>query len=191
MTTAYREIDNRVLTPRLAAELIAVAVTAGAAALFVKHEQGASPFLKAKKHLIAATLGAAILAVLALSKATNDKKGTKFSILGAALGVAAATGAFLLIKRNEPKYLTSGGGPDVFKAQYGLVRLGYPITITGQIDAATTQSLKNFQATYSLLVQDGTLTPETVAYIDQVSAQYHAPAFTPDTGYHAPLTTQT
>ncbi len=196
MAEDYRVIENRVVDSRLAIELIAMAAAAGVAALFVKHEEGPKPFLKTTKQILAATLGAAILAALAMTKASkagHKKEGTKFSVMGAICGVAAAAGLFLLAKRqNSAPHILTTGGPDVFKAQMGLLQLGYHVQATGQMDDATKIALKQFQASNGLLTQDGSLTPETSAYIDQAVTSSHAvQPFSPDTGYHPPATLQT
>ena len=181
--------DNRIV-----AEILGVVAAAGIAAVFIKHETGSTPFLKTKKQLWGVVIGAAILSALAMTKAVNDisKKCTKFMVLGFVSGALVVGGLLVSAKRTQTKYLTSGGGPDVFKAQLGLLKLGYHVEPSGHMDAATTEALKGFQATYGLLTTDGTLTPETGAYIEQAVAQMRvAPPFSPDTGYHPQSSLQT
>ncbi len=72
---------------------------------------------------------------------------------------------------------------DVFHAQFNLLKLGYPVEPTGTMDAKTRQALKSFQATYSLQLADGTVNPETLAYLDALVKQ-SAQLPDPTTGLH-------
>lgn len=175
-------------------EILSLAAAAGMGALFMRHEMGPKPLLKSQKSLRNVAIGAALVSAVILGKSLTDysKKGRVLTAIGfftAAIGIAAI---FASAKRiSSPKVLTSGG-PDVFKAQLGLLQLGYPVAVTGTMDQATKLALARFQATYSLSSQDGRLDAETSAYIEQaVHSSHQQMPFTSDTGYHPLPTTQT
>lgn len=79
---------------------------------------------------------------------------------------------------------------DVFHAQWNLGKLGYAVEATGQLDARTTNALKSFQATYSLQRTDGSVNPETLAYLDTLVRQL-AQQVDPQTGLHQSITSFT
>jgi hypothetical protein len=84
----------------------------------------------------------------------------------------------------------TGAMTDVFRAQLGLAKLGYGVEPNGVLDGRTVDALKRFQATYSLQRMDGSVNPETLAYLDAVVKQ-QASAADPATGLHPAVVTYT
>jgi len=72
---------------------------------------------------------------------------------------------------------------EVFRAQTLLARIGYAVPTNGTLDAKTTEALKQFQTTYSLQRTDGTINPETMAYL-QMAAKQREEMADPMTGLH-------
>jgi peptidoglycan hydrolase-like protein with peptidoglycan-binding domain len=77
-------------------------------------------------------------------------------------------------------------GTDVFRAQLWLGQLGYPVEADGVLGPKTVSALKRFQATYSLQRMDGSVNPETLAYLQQLVKQLNQPQLNPETGLHEP-----
>jgi peptidoglycan hydrolase-like protein with peptidoglycan-binding domain len=81
---------------------------------------------------------------------------------------------------------------EVFEAQVTLQKLGFLAHApTGQVDAATTEALKKFQATYGLLEKSGALGPETTSYLKLVSHQTPPQSFEKQAWYTPPVTSWT
>lgn len=134
-------------------------------------------------------LGAAAGAIYGATK-EQRKQPLLFAFVGAGAGVFL--GVFMGSMDSRAADHRVGASPtEVFTAQMRLARLGYRVQPSGVLDDPTKSALKSFQATYSLLVGDGTLTPETIAYLASLSKQ-PPPPWTPESGsYQEAITRQT
>ena len=113
----------------------------------------------------------------------------KLAMLGAGIGVVGSAlnprgpGAVESVKG---LFVSGPSSSDIFRAQLRLGQLGYGIPADGKVTPAMTAALKQFQATYSLQTTDGSLSQETLSYLDQVAHQTTT-APDPTTGLHPQL----
>ena len=134
-------------------------------------------------------LGAAAGAIYGATK-ERRKQPLLFAIVGASAGVFL--GVFMgSMGGRAGEHRVGASSTEIFTAQMRLGHLGYRVQPTGVLDEPTKGALKSFQATYSLLTQDGSLTPETIAYLASLGKQ-PPPPWTPESGsYQEAITRQT
>lgn len=134
-------------------------------------------------------LGAAAGAIYGATK-ERKKQPLLFAFVGAGAGVFL--GVFMGSTSSwYADHRVGATSTEIFTAQMRLGRLGYHVQPTGVFDDATKSALKSFQATYSLLIQDGSLTQEVIAYLTSLSKQ-PPPPWTPESGtYQEAITRQT
>lgn len=189
----------------VAADILAVAAAAGGAALFMSKELGPKPLFRTRNARRNLFVGLGVVAAIAYGKwvhhhEKNESKKANTWLVIAQSALIFSLASFTLFAKKDwgvPfPFLTSGGGPsaqDVFRAQSKLAALHYLAAITGSYDAQTIAALKRFQADNALLKQDGSINPETLAYLDQAAKQLAASSqqFSPETGYHERITSWT
>lgn len=135
-------------------------------------------------------LGAAAGAIYGATK-ERKKQPLLFAIVGAGAGVFLGVFMGSMGTRAADHRVGAATSAEIFTAQMRLMRLGYRVQPTGVMDDPTKSALRSFQATYSLLVEDGSLTPETIAYLSTLSKQPPLP-WTPESGsYQEAITRQT
>jgi peptidoglycan hydrolase-like protein with peptidoglycan-binding domain len=127
-------------------------------------------------------LGAAIGAGVG---AARKRDVLTYAAWGAGLGLAVTLlgGLGVSVGRASIR-VGAGGSTDIFRAQLMLGQLGYHVDADGVLGPKTVAALKSFQATYSLLRTDGSVNPETMAYLVQLVQQRNMPQINPDTGLH-------
>lgn len=113
-----------------------------------------------------ALLGAAIGGIVGTTKGDPFK----YAVWGGGIGlVITLVGGAGFTVGGLNVHVGADAGSDVAQAQAMLTQLGFQVETNGVMGPRTFAALKVFQSTNSLQKMDGTINPETMAYLRQLT----------------------